>query len=157
MTQGCLTRLKQVRMYCNVKLPYMNVLLCLFVPMFCMYFNISIELDLDFNLCWIIRHKCPEQLNSFSEGSSDQIYIKVTPRHSRKREYWSPNQTCPVLGFFHHQNWLTLRHVSGHMPRATWLLRVPCDSPWAVDDFRHWNFSICSKNMGVMTVLVEEC
>ena len=47
---------KQVRMYCNVKLPYMNVLLCLFVPMICMYFNILIGLDMDFNLSWIIRY-----------------------------------------------------------------------------------------------------
>ena len=37
-------------MYCNVKLFYMNVLLGFFVPMFCMYFNISVGLDLEFNL-----------------------------------------------------------------------------------------------------------
>ena len=47
---------KQVRMYLSAKLLNMYVLPCLFVPMFCMYFNISVGLDLDFNLSWIIRY-----------------------------------------------------------------------------------------------------
>ena len=41
------------------------------------------------------------------------------------------------------------------MTRVTWVLKVPCESPWVVDDFRHWNFSICSKNIVVMAVLME--
>ena len=38
---------------------------------------------------------------------------------------------------------------------ATWVLKIP--SPWVVDDFRHWNFSICSKDIGVMAVSMEGC
>ena len=43
----------------------------------------------------------------------------------------------------------------GTWTRATCLLRVPWAGPWAVDNFRHWNFSICSKNVGVMAISME--
>jgi len=43
-------------MYFNAKLLNMCVLVGIFVPMFCMYFNISVGLDLDFNLSQIIRY-----------------------------------------------------------------------------------------------------
>ena len=41
------------------------------------------------------------------------------------------------------------------MTRATWHLKVPGYRSFAVDDFRHWNFSIWSTNKGVMVILVE--
>ncbi len=43
------------------------------------------------------------------------------------------------------------------MTRATWVLKIPRDSPWVVDVFRHWDFSICSNDIGVMAVLMEGC
>ena len=42
-----------------------------------------------------------------------------------------------------------------HVTRVTCLLRVPWAGPSAVDSFRQWNFSICSKNIGDMAILVE--
>ena len=53
------------------------------------------------------------------------------------------------------KSWLTSSHLCGHVTRATWLLKVPADRSFAVDDFRHWNFSIWSTNKGVMAILVE--
>ena len=53
------------------------------------------------------------------------------------------------------KSWLTSSHVCGHVTRATWHLKVPADRSFAVDDFRHWNFSIWSTNKGVMAILVE--
>ena len=53
------------------------------------------------------------------------------------------------------KSWLTSSHVCGHVTRATWHLKVPGDRSFAVDDFRHWNFSIWSTNKGVMAILVE--
>ena len=41
------------------------------------------------------------------------------------------------------------------MTRATWDLKVPGESLGAVDNSRHWNFSIWSTNKGVMAILVE--
>ena len=41
------------------------------------------------------------------------------------------------------------------MTRATWHLKVPGESLGAVDNSRHWNFSIWSTNKGVMAILVE--
>ena len=43
------------------------------------------------------------------------------------------------------------------MTRATWDLKVPGESLGAVDNSRHWNFSIWSTNKGVMAILVEGC
>ena len=40
---------------------------------------------------------------------------------------------------------------------TTCILRAPVNSPWVVDDVRHWNFSICFLNKGVMALLVEGC
>ena len=53
------------------------------------------------------------------------------------------------------KSWLTSSHVCGHVTRATWHLKVPGDRSFAVDDFRHWNFSIWSTNKGVMVILVK--
>ena len=53
------------------------------------------------------------------------------------------------------KSWLTSSHVCGHVTRATWYLKVPGYRSFAVDDFRHWNFSIWSTNKGVMAILVE--
>ena len=53
------------------------------------------------------------------------------------------------------KSWLTSSHVCGHVTRATWYLKVPADRSFAVDDFRHWNFSIWSTNKGVIVILVE--
>ena len=41
------------------------------------------------------------------------------------------------------------------MTRATWHLKVPGESLGAVDNSRHWNFSIRSTIKGVMAILVE--
>ena len=46
------------------------------------------------------------------------------------------------------KSWLTSSHVCGHVTRATWHLKVPGDRSFAVDDFRHWNFSITLEMMG---------
>ena len=82
-------------------------------------------------------------------------YCKLTTRHHMFRYYVSPNQTCKVIGDFGPKRWLTLRHVCGHLTRVTCPLRVPCCGPWAVDDIRRWNFSICKKNITVMAIFVE--
>ena len=82
------------------------------------------------------RHMGLELQNSFKEGPSDQQYGKLTVRHHVFRNYVSPNHTRPVFGLFGLQSWLTSRHVCGHVARATCLLRVPCDRPGGVDDFR---------------------
>ena len=100
-------------------------------------------------------HMGAEPQNSFKGGSRGPVYGKLTTRHHRLWDYVSQNQTCKVFGDFGQKNWLTSQHVCGHVTRATWLLRVPWAWPWAVDSFRHWNFSICSKNIGDMTILVE--
>ena len=96
-----------------------------------------------------------EPQNSFKGGSRGPVYGKLTTRHHRLWDYVSPNQTCKIFGDFGQKNWLTSWHVCGHVTRATWLLRVPWAEPWAVDSFRHWNFSICSKNIGDIAILVE--
>ena len=44
---------------------------------------------------------------------------------------------------------------SGTWHVATCTLRVPGDSPWVVDVFRQWNFSICSIRTGVTATLVK--
>ena len=100
-----------------------------------------------------------EPLNSFGGVSRGPLYCKLTTRHHTHtfRDYVSPNQSCEVFGLFGPSSWQTLIHVSGHVTRATWVLKIPCESPWVVDDFRHWNFSICSKDIGVMAVLMEGC
>ena len=100
-------------------------------------------------------HMGAELQNSFKGGPRGPLYGKLTPRHHRLRDYVSPNQTCKVFGDFGQKSWPTSRHVFGHVTRATCLLGVPWDGPWVVDSFRHWNFSICSKNIGVMAILVE--
>ena len=41
------------------------------------------------------------------------------------------------------------------MTRGTWHLKIPGESLGAVDNSRHWNFSIWSTNKGVMAILVE--
>ena len=79
-------------------------------------------------------------------------HIVVTP-WGEKSNFWNIlpgdfKDTTP-------QSSITLRHVCGHVTRATWNLRVPVDSPWVVDSDRHWNFSNCSKNIGDIASLVE--
>ena len=100
-------------------------------------------------------HMGAEPKNSFKGVPRDQPYGKLTTRHQRLRDYVTPNQTCKVFGDFGQKSWLASRHVCGHVTRARCLLRVPWDGPWAVDNFRHWKFSICSKNIGDMAILVE--
>ncbi len=56
----------------------------------------------------------------------------------------------PVFGDFGCKSWKTLRQVSGHVTRATWVLKVQCESPRVVPSDRLWNFSICSKDTGVI-------
>ena len=46
-------------------------------------------------------------------------------------------------------------HIPGHMTRPMWDLKVTGESLGAVDNSRHWNFSIWSTNKGVMAILVE--
>ena len=59
------------------------------------------------------------------------------------------------LGFSDQKSYPTLGHVFGHVTRVTCILMVPHESHWVVDSFRHWNFSICSKNIGVMVIWME--
>ena len=82
-------------------------------------------------------------------------YVFRRPRGRIRRPHCQSNQIIWVFGDFWPKSWKTLRHVSGHVTRATCLLRVPWSGPWAVDNFRHWNYSICLKNIGVMAILVE--
>ena len=42
-----------------------------------------------------------------------------------------------------------------HLTRATWHLKIPGESLGAVDNSRHWNFSIWSTKKGVMAILVK--
>ena len=80
------------------------------------------------------------------------LKLKIQSRvHGPKSElspslgyYVSPNQSCKVFWDFGQKSWLTSRHVCGHVTCATffWGYHV-------LDDFRHWNFSICFKNMRV--------
>ena len=102
----------------------------------------------------LVTHMGAEPENSFKGGPRGPLYGILTTWYHRLRDYVSPNQSCKVFGDFGQKSWLTLRHVCGHVTRATWLLRVPWAGPWAVDNFRHWNFSICSKNIGDMAILV---
>ena len=92
----------------------------------------------------ITRHMGLELQNSFKEVTIGDQYGKLTVRHHVFRNYVTPNQTRPVFGLFGLQSWLTSRHVCGHVARTTCILRAPVDSPWVVDDVRHWNFSSCS-------------
>ena len=41
-----------------------------------------------------------------------------------------------------------------HLTLATWHLKIPGESLGAVDNSRHWKFSIWSTNKGVMVILV---
>ena len=113
------------------------------------------ELGDDTKWCYRHTHMGPELQNSFKEGTSGQLYGKLTIRHHVFRKYVPPNQTRPVFGLFGLQSWLTSRHVCGHVTRTTCTLRAPVDRPWVVDDVRHWNFSICYSNIEVMALLVE--
>ena len=61
------------------------------------------------------------------------------------------------LGVLHLKSWWTLGHVSGHVTCVMFILRIHVDRPWVVDYYRHWNFSICSKDIWVMAVLLEGC
>ena len=70
-------------------------------------------------------------------------HVLMVSGHPWARGKYQPNQTIPVFGLFGLQSWLTSGHVCGHVARATCILRAPMDSPWVVDDVRHWNFSIC--------------
>ena len=88
-------------------------------------------------------HMGAEPQNSFKRGSRGPAYGKWTTRHHISRYYVSPNQSCKVFGDFGPKNWLTSRHDLGHVTRATCLMKVPWAGPWAVDSFRHRNFSIC--------------
>ena len=47
--------------------------------------------------------------------------------------------------------------VCGHMTHARFFLKTWGARPWAVDDFRHWNFSICKRNLKVMALLKKQC
>ena len=58
-------------------------------------------------------------------------------------------------GFSAQKSYPTLWHFCGHVTPVTWILMVPHESPWVVDSFRHWHFSICSKNMGVIVNLIK--
>ena len=70
-------------------------------------------------------------------------HVLMVSGHPWARGKYQPNQTIPVFGLFGLQSWVTSRHVCGHVTCATCNLRAPVDSPWVVDDVRHWNFSIC--------------
>ena len=120
-------------------------LLCLFCRQVYIVFIASSSSYLGIRLwAWMVmEHMGAEAPYSFKEVSGGPPYCKLTTRHHIFWYYVSPNQTCKVLGDFGPKSWLTLRHVCGHVARVTCLLRVPCCGPWAVDDFRHWNFSIC--------------
>ena len=48
-----------------------------------------------------------------------------------------------------------MRHIWVQSIHAMCNLRVPVDSPWLVDSFRHWNFSICSSKTWIMAILVK--
>ena len=80
------------------------------------------------------------------------MYIKFFARNHpevRKSDFWKIlpgdfEDTAP-------QSSITLRHLT----YTTWNLRVPMVSPWVVESVRHWNFSICLKNIGFMANLVE--
>ena len=65
-------------------------------------------------------------------------HVLVVSGHPWARGKYQPNQTIPVFGLFGHQSWLTSRNVCGHVARATCILRAPVESPWVVDDVRHW-------------------
>ena len=54
----------------------------------------------------------------------------------------SPNQSCKVFGDFGPKSWLTqdMFVAMWHMPHGFWGYLFY--GPWAVDNFRHRNFSI---------------
>ena len=47
------------------------------------------------------------------------------------------------MNLLHLKNLLTLRHICGQVICAMCIPVTWGDGPWAVDDFRHWNFWIC--------------
>ena len=54
------------------------------------------------------------------------------------------------------KNSIILRHNCGHVTHATGIIYNWGDGPWAVDDFKHLNLRICSRNIGAIAILMEE-
>ena len=54
------------------------------------------------------------------------------------------------------ENSTTLRHICGHVTHATCILGDWGNGPWSVDDFRHWNFYICSNNKWNVALLIKD-
>ena len=100
-------------------------------------------------------HTSPQASINLENSPRKVTYVFGRLRGHIRRPHYQSNQIIRVFGDFWPKSWKTLRHVSGHVTRATWVLKVPCESPWGVLSDRHWNFSICSKNIGVMTTFVE--
>ena len=99
---------------------------------------------------WVQNHKTvlkggpdPSHMGKWPQGITHQCTMCPQIKHVR------------FLDFLDQKSWLTSRHVCGHVTRVTCILMIPVDSPWVVDVFRHWNFSICLKKIGVMGILVE--
>ena len=100
-------------------------------------------------------HRSPDQKHLLDKFRRGVEYGKLSPCHPWTKISWVWNWRISVFGLFGLQSWLTSSHVFGHVARPTCLLRVPCDRPGVVDDFRQWKFSICYKNIGVMFLLVK--
>ena len=93
-------------------------------------------------------HTSPQSSSNVANLPSEVTYVFGRLRWYTRRPYWPSNQISRVFGLFGLQGWLASRHVCGHVACATCILRAPVDSPWVVDDLRHWN-------LGVMALLVE--
>ena len=100
-------------------------------------------------------HTSPQASINLENSPRKVTYVFGRLRGHIRRPHYQSNQIIRVFGDFWPKSWKTLRHVSGHVTRATWVLKVPCESPWGVLSDRHWNFSIYSKDIGFMAFLVE--
>ena len=88
-------------------------------------------------------HTSPQSSSNVANLPKEMTYVFWRLRWYTRRPHWPSNQISRVFGLFGLQSWLTSRHVCGHVARATCILRAPVDSPWVVDNVRHWKFSIC--------------
>ena len=95
-------------------------------------------------------HTSPQASINLENSPREVTYVFRRLRGHTKRPHCQSNQISPSFGDFWPKSWKTLRHVSGHVTRATWVLKVQCESPRVVPSDRLWNFSICSKDTGVI-------
>ena len=90
------------------------------------------------------HHTSPQASINLENSPRKVTYVFGRLRGHIRRPHYQSNQIIRVFGDFWPKSWKTLRHVSGHVTRATWVLKVPCESPWGVLCDRQGNFSISS-------------